>query len=155
MVVLVIAIGAAAVAPMLGDTDVGRLKAAGRSLLADLDYARVESISHTDDTRVVVLDGDGGGYHLAAASATGTPLAHPVGDGEYDVRYGQAGASYLSGVSVAGTAVGGDDQLGFGIYGQLDQTGDATITLSSGEYSLVITVDASMGEASTGAVVGP
>ena len=46
-----------------------------------------------------------------------------------------------------------DHELGFGLYGQLDQAAAATITLGCGGKTIVITVDATSEEATIGPVL--
>lgn len=63
-----------------------------------------------------------------------------------------APAATLPLVKIAAYSLGGDDQLGFGSVGQLDQTTPATLTLSAGNRSLTITLDPLTGEASVGQI---
>ncbi len=155
MIVLIIGIMAAIAVPMIGDNNPTRLRAAAQIVAADLAYAQVESVSHGDDTRVVVFDTTNHAYHIAAASDTATPLTNPVGNLPYVLTFGVARASQATGVTIQSLSVGGDDELGFGVYGQLDQTTDATITLACGGHTITITLDATNGESTIGAIVSP
>jgi len=101
---------------------------------------------------VLVVESDKAGYHIAAKSAPGTAVANPVGGLPYVTRFGQGRANALGGVRVGSYGLGGDDQLGFGVLGQLDQTAAATITLQCGSHSVVVTVDPTTGEATAGTV---
>lgn len=148
--VTILAIIGALAAPMLSPNHTTKLRSAASLLAADLDACRAESIAHGEDTRVIVFDTDAEAYHLAPSSDPNTPLDHPTSGGEYTVQFGITETAQLKGVTIQSVSVGGDDQLGFGIYGQLDQTTDATITLESGGITLTLTLDAATGEVSIG-----
>ena len=89
---------------------------------------------------------------VAAASAAGTPIANPADGNPYVVEFGIGRAAGLDRVQISGLSVGGDDQLGFGAFGQLDETKPASITLSIGSAKVEIALDAVTGEASVGQV---
>jgi prepilin-type N-terminal cleavage/methylation domain-containing protein len=146
------AIAMVIVMPALGDRSVDRLRGAAQVLIADLEYAQSESMSHGDDPRVLVIESDKAGYRIATKSAPGTAVKNPVGGEAYVTRFGLGRAVALDGVRVSAYGLGGDDQVGFGVLGQLDQTAAATITLACGKRSIVVTVDPTTGEASAGAV---
>lgn len=146
MTVLVIAIAAAMVVPRMTDSAATRALAAARMLAADLEYAQVYSITHSDDVCVVVFDTTNHRYDLALASDTATPLTHPTSLQPYRITFGQGQAYALTGVQITAVSVGGDNQLKFGAYGQLDQAANATITVTCDGASAVVTVDAVTGE---------
>ncbi len=152
IVVSILGISAALAVPMLRNSELNQLRAAGDLLLADLAYAQAEAIAHADDRRVIVLDIAGNRYHLAAGSTAATPLTDPVGKVPYRVTYGQGRAATLGAVRLSAISVGGDNQLGFGPFGQLDQTTPATITLTAGGRSLTVTLDPTTGQASAGQI---
>jgi len=153
MVVLtILGIVAALAVPMFGQTDATRLRSAAEVLVADLGFAQIESISHGDDLRVVVFDQATDSYRIAAASDPATPITNPVGNLPYTTTFGASRASETGGVTIQGYSLDGDDQVQFGIYGQLDQTADATITLALNGLSVTITVNATNGEAAIGPV---
>jgi Tfp pilus assembly protein FimT len=147
-----IAIAALIVVPAIGDTAPWQLKNAAEVVVADLEYAQTQSIAHPDDPRVFVLDTANSSYYIAAASNPSTPLTNPVGGLPYKVKFGAGRAASVPSVRFGAISVGGDNRLGFGGYGQLDQSTAATITLSAGTHSLTITLDAVTGEASVGTV---
>ena len=149
IVVLIISIAASLVVPSLGDTAVSKLRAAATQVAADLAHAQMESIAHSDALRVVVLDPTNNRYHIALASATGTPLTHPITKAPYRITFGEGIAHTLSGVTLS-ASVGGDNQLKFLSYGQLDQAIDATITLSCDGFTCTLTINATSGEAVIG-----
>jgi prepilin-type N-terminal cleavage/methylation domain-containing protein len=146
------AIAMAIVMPALGDRSADQLRGAAQMLIADLEYAQSESMSHGDDPRVLVIESDKAGYRIATKSAPAGAVVNPSGREPYVTRFGQGRAVALAGVRVSSYSLGGDDQVGFGVLGQLDQTAAATITLRCGNRSIVVTVDPTTGEASAGAV---
>lgn len=152
IVVLIVGIMAGLALPMMAQTDSSRLRAAADLLVADLAYAQIESIAHSEDPRVMVFDTTDHGYHIAAASDTATPINNPVGNVPYEVVFGQGRAVELSGVTIDTLDVGDDDQLQFGIYGQLDQAAAATITLAVGSKLLDLSVDPINGDVTVGAI---
>ncbi|MCC6679762.1 MAG: prepilin-type N-terminal cleavage/methylation domain-containing protein [Phycisphaeraceae bacterium] len=146
IVILILGIAAGLVVPQLGHTASTRLIEAARLLAADLGEAQIESMTHGQDLRLVVFDPDNNAYQIATASDPATPITNPIGDVPYRVTFGSDRAGALTGVTIDSLSVGGDDQLGFGIYGQLDQTPDATITLACQDKTITLTVQASTGE---------
>jgi len=152
IVTAIMGIGAAMVIPSLGSTNVSRLKGAAEVLTADISFAQVESISHGDDLRFMVFDTTNHSYYIAAASDLNTPITNPVGNAPYKVTFGEGHAKQFEGVTIQAVSVGGDDRLGFGMYGELDQGTDATITLASGGKTVVITVSPFSGEVSCGSI---
>ena len=153
IVLAIMAILAAMAVPMMTRTEHTQLRAAADRLVADLAFAQIHSISHGDDPCVVVFDADTESYRLTAASDTGTALTNPIGKGLYQITYGQGTANDLISVTIDSYDLDGDDQLGFGIYGQLDQAANATVTLESGGSTLTVTVDPVTGETSIGQIV--
>lgn len=152
MVLAVIGIASALVVPTLGNTAMTRLQSAATLLVADLGAAQIESLAHSDDLRVFVFDTGTATYHIATASDTTTPINNAVSKNPYSVTFGQGRAQSLSGVNISSVSVGGDDQLQFGPYGQLDQATAATITLTAEGNSITITVDPVTGEATIGQI---
>lgn len=148
IVITLIAIAASLAGPLLSDTDGTRLKAAGRLLVADLAFAQMESITHADDLCRVTFDQASGSYTLAKSSAPTTPMTNPGTNRPYVTQFGIGRASELSGVSIQGYSLGGDNVLAFGVLGETDQATSATITLEAGGQSLTIQIDPSTGEAS-------
>lgn len=149
IVTLIIAIAATLTVPMIGSTSTAKLRAAATILEADLAYAQVESMAHADDTRVLVFNSDKKTYHVAAASDTATPITNPIGNTPYTTTFGSSRAANLQGVTIDSHSLDGDNILGFGIYGQLDQTTDATITLLAEGKRIELTIDANTGEVTT------
>lgn len=149
-------IGAMAI-PMFSGTDVTRLTSAASVLAADLDAARAESIAHSEDQRYIVFDNDHRTWYLAANSDTATPIDQPDSGMPYRRTLGTSDLKQLLGVTIDSydldtTSETNDNKLGFGIYGQTDQSVDATITLASGDRRLTLTVNATTGEVTIGQV---
>lgn len=147
-VVLILAILGALTVPMMGQSNADQLRAAADMLIADLAYAQVQSITHSDDPRVVVFDSAGHGYRIAAASEPDMPIDHPADHEPFEVIFGQRRAANLQGVTIQSYDLGGDDRIAFGPYGQLDQTTPATLTLAAKGLTLPLTIDPVSGEAS-------
>ena len=157
IVVAVLGIIGAMAAPMFSATDATRLTSAASVLAADIDVARAESIAHSEDLRFIVFDNDDRTWHIAAASDTTTPIDHPENGLPYRRTLGVSALQQLQGVTIDSynldTASETDDnKLGFGIYGQTDQTTDPTIILRSGVNVLTLTINATTGEVTIGQV---
>jgi len=152
IVVAVLAIAGALVVPMIGNTAPDKLRGAANRLAADLAFAKVESIAHGDDLRRVVFDNPNDQYHIAAASDPTTPLTNPLGGQPYLVTYGQGNAAILINVTLDSYTLNGDDELGFSLYGGLDQPTAATITLGCDGRTITLTVDPNTGETVIGAI---
>ena len=152
IVIMVLAIAAALAVPMIGDTSSDKLRGAASMLVADIGFAQVESIAHGDDLRLLVFDNPNDTYHIAAAGDTATPITNPINKLPYLRDYGSGTADSLTGVTIDSYSLGGDDELGFNVYGALDQATDATITLGCKGFSVTVTVDAETGEGVIGAI---
>jgi len=152
IVVSILAIASALVLPTFRDAGSTQLRSAAKLLAADLDAAKVESLAHADDPRVVVFDTTNHAYHLAARSDSATPITNPFGRKPYAVTLGSGRAAALGMVQIQSVDLDGDDELGFGLYGQLDQTTPATITLAAEGATLTLTIDPATGEATIGPI---
>jgi len=155
IVVAVLGIIGAMALPMFSGTDQTRLRSAASVLAADLDAARAESIAHAEDPRTVVFDTATNSWHIAATSDTTTPIDHPDSGQPYTRTLGSRELQQLTGVSITAYSLDAasetdDNKLGFGIYGQTDQTTDATITLAAGSNTITLTISASTGEVTIG-----
>ncbi|MCK4658115.1 MAG: prepilin-type N-terminal cleavage/methylation domain-containing protein [Phycisphaerae bacterium] len=148
IVIVLVAIAASLVVPMLAGTDDSRLRAASRLLIADLAFAQIESITHADDPRLVSFDQANNSYTIAASSAPTTPINNPALNQPYVTQFGSGRASEMTGVTIQSHSLGGDDQVVFGILGQLDQADAATVTLQAGNIILTVQIDPTTGEAS-------
>ncbi len=145
LIVATVAIVAALVVPAIGQTDTMRLRQAAALLAADLEYAQLESITHPDDPRLVVFEPDEHRYHLAAGSNPDQPLKHPGDGSAYRTTFGMGRAGELAGVNIA-LANKGTNRIAFGPWGQLDQSNDATVILTTDDHSVTLTVDPATGQ---------
>ena len=152
VVIVIVAIVATMVVARNGGSDSSKLAGAAQVLVADLAFAQVESIAHSDDPRLVVFNTATNTYYLTKSSAQTTPLTNPVGKLPYQVTFGKGPVANLSGVKITAYSLGGDDRIQFGQYGQLDQTAPATIALTSGARTIIISIDPISGEASMGPI---
>jgi Tfp pilus assembly protein FimT len=148
--VVCLAIAAAIVLPTASDNSGERLRGAAQVLAADLEYAQSQSMSRADDPRMLVIDADGGGYSIASKSAPATPVTNKVGNVPYVTRFGSGRAVALTNVTVGTYSLGGDNRLSFGALGQLDQAATAAIQLNCGSRKIVISLDPTTGEITTG-----
>ena len=149
-------IGALAI-PMFRGTHITRLRSAAQVLAADIDAARAESIAHGEDLRLLIIDADNKSWMIAAASDNTTPINHIDTGQPYTRSFGVSELRQLDGVSITSYSLDtvsetNDNKLGFGLYGQLDQTTDATITLESHGSTITLTIDAETGEVSIGEI---
>jgi Tfp pilus assembly protein FimT len=150
VVVICLAVAAAIVMPTALDGPATQLRAAADLLVADLEYARSESMSNADDPRLLVFDASTNRYHIARRSDATVPLTDPVGAQGYVTNYGVGRAAPLPRVRIGSLQLAGDNRLAFGANGELDQTEPAQITLTAGTHFVTITVDPVIGEATVG-----
>jgi Tfp pilus assembly protein FimT len=153
MVVLVcLAVAAAIVFPTASDKSGERLRGAAEILVADLEFAQSESMSHGDDPRLFVIDADRLGYRITKKTTPSVPVTNNVGGAPYVTRFGHDRAAALTNVKVGTYSLGGDDRLGFGALGQLDQTTAATIQLVCGSRKVDVSLDPTTGEITIGPI---
>lgn len=138
--------------PRLGSTDESRLRLAAGLIIADLEFTQSESIAHPDDLRRVSFNTSTAAWSILSASGNTTPITDPITRKPYATTFGNDRAATLKDVTIKTISVGGDSDLGFGVYGQLDQTAAATVTLACGARSVTITIDPITGEAAVGAI---
>lgn len=146
IVVVCLAIMALIVLPGANSNQVTTLRLAARLLVADLEYAQLESIGKGDDPYVVVFHLPVNEYFIARSSDPSTPVLDPGSHLTYITRFGEGRAANLTGAIIDSIEVGGDDLLGFTALGVLDQGSDAMITLRCGSSTLQVRVDADTGE---------
>jgi prepilin-type N-terminal cleavage/methylation domain-containing protein len=151
-VVIVLAIVAALAVPMMGSTAINKLQGAASMLAADLAFAQVESVAHSDDPRLLVFDNPNDTYHIAVTSDPTTPITNPITNKPYLIDYDTAAAGSLTNVTITTYDLNGDDQLIFDLYGGLDQPTAATITLACDNLTVTISADPNTGETTIGAI---
>lgn len=152
--VMCLAVAAMIVLPTMSDNSSERLRGAAQILVADLEYAQSESMSQTgaraDEARLLVIDADRAGYRIATKSDPATPVINKIGGADYVTRFGSGRAALLANVTVGVYDLGGDEQIGFGALGQLDQPAAATIQLVCGARTILVSLDPTTGEVTIG-----
>jgi len=154
IVVAIVLIAAALVIPSAGNDAGSRLRGAARVLIADLQATQAMCMAHGDAPRAIVFPDAGDGWRLTLVDSPDQPIPGPAGDPLWTVQFGQGRAASLPGVSVQDVELGGDRMLSFGIYGELDQTEPARITLQADQSRGRITLDPVTGEASFELITG-
>jgi prepilin-type N-terminal cleavage/methylation domain-containing protein len=145
--VILVIIGLLAL-PYAGKNESTRLLMASRCLVADIEFAQMASIGDGEDPYVIVFSQAEGSYHLARQSDPNTPVTNPATQGPYVVRFGQAVARDLEGVSFDNLVFSVTNQLSFDSSGAPSGGGNASITLRCGSVSQQITIDGDTGEVS-------
>ncbi len=149
-VIMVIAVASALAIPMISNGPANELRAAADLLEADLSFARMNSITDASNPHIVVFDSTNHRYHIALAATPTVPIANPVDNTPYTLTFGQGRSKAIPNVTIQAYSLDGDDRIQFGQYGQIDQTSDATITLSAKSKSITLTIKASTGETTIG-----
>lgn len=155
IVVVVVAIASALAVARLGSTSQQQLVGAAQLMAGDLGFAQIESVTKSDDPRAMVLltpPGQPHGYRIEASSTPGVAVTNPVGKTPYEVTFGRGRAASLKEVAIDSHTFGSDNKLGFGLYGQLDQSTPATVTLAARGQTVTLTIDAVTGEVTIGPV---
>lgn len=146
IVVAVLAIIAQMVLPAAASSQTTRLRTAARLLVADLEYAQMQSIGKGEDPCLLVFDVVNHTYSVARQSNPNTPINDPGTSLPYVTRFGHGRAANLVDVTIDSLDVGGDDRLGFTAMGVPDQGSDPVITLRCGLATMRVRVNASTGE---------
>lgn len=155
LVVLIMAISAAIVVPMVGNRDDVVLAAATRKMVADFQYAQNLAIA----TRAsVYIRFQNNQYELCTLSgSTFTPITHPVEKDPFVVQFGADGPANLAKVSMAQPSIATKQILGFDSLGtpfafdaisltRTNLAATATISLVAGSYTQPINVEPYTGE---------
>ena len=109
--------------------------------------------SSADDLRYVIFDLANHSYQIAridpdSETTAYIPINNPVGNIDYIVAFGSGPNRQLAGVELSSYSLNGDNQIKFGIYGELDQASNAKITLACDGYQITLTIEPSTGEVS-------
>lgn len=113
--VVILAISAAVVVPMIGDRSDVKLSAATRKLIADLQYAQNLAIATRQPTYVKFTPDQ---YSVCRLSgSTLTPIKHPVDKFDFSVQFGTNVSNGISGVNLPQAAFGGEPVLMFNTVG--------------------------------------
>jgi prepilin-type N-terminal cleavage/methylation domain-containing protein len=165
-VVVILGIASAIIIPQIGTRDDMRVKAAARTLIADLIYAQNLAIS-TGQTVYVRFDTAGNKYSLLtnpanAKAKKGDPVQHPITQSDYVTAFGSTHHGWEQ-VSIKSAVMNGVDvnfrpefTVGFDEIGSpqvwcydLDQKNDlndGTIILKAGQFTNTITITPATGE---------
>ena len=153
-IIVILGIVAMIALPLLESTDAARVSSAAQLIVADLQYAQMYSISHSDNPIGMKFDTSANSYALVQRSgalpfqcSSVTTVTNPVDGEAFSTVFGSGRASELTGVSIDSVSLDGDECLVFGALGQLDQSSAATVTVSFGGRALTITVDPITGDA--------
>ena len=165
-VIVILGIASAIVIPQIGTRDDMRVKAATRTLIADLIYAQNLAIS-TGQTVYVRFDVADNKYSLLTAPANTKPdkgdlVSHPISQAGYITRFG-SGARGWEQVTIASAVMNGIDTnfrpeftVGFDEIGsphvwcydvdQRNDLNDGTIVLKAGQFTSEVTISPATGE---------
>jgi type II secretion system protein H len=142
VVIVIISIAAAMVVPMMSSADDIQLRSAANKLAADIEYAKSMAISR-GDYYTVVFDETAENYEIQDSS--GTTIDHPVRKDLYIEQFG--GTSRLSKVRITDADFDGAASVTFDSIGSPDNGG--TVTLTAGDDTIVVNVEAVTGYIST------
>ncbi len=152
-VVVILGIVAMLAIPMLKSTDAARVSSAAKLIVADIQYAQMYSISHSDNPLGLKFDTSANSYSMVQRS--GSPpfqcssvaiVTHPVEGQPFTTTFGSGRAAELTGVSIDSVSLDGDECLVFGSLGELDQSTAATVQVTFGSRSLTISIDPITGD---------
>lgn len=154
IVVMFLSITALLAAPMVSENDATRVRSAARLLIADLQFAQVESIAHADEPRGLRFDKPNATYEVVRANgvsvlgcAQGIVLTNPADTRPYLTQYGGSRGAELDSVTIDSYTLNGDACIAFGALGETDQSSSATVTLRSGAATVTVRIDPISGEA--------
>lgn len=129
---------------MMTSTPSACVAAAASQLLDDLALARAVSMEGKRVAHVIVFDPGTLSYHVAPVSAPDQPIERPNGS----LCRERFESGRFAEVHMQVASMGGDNRVGFGGFGQLDQGDDAVIDLALEDASAQIRIEARTGEAS-------
>jgi prepilin-type N-terminal cleavage/methylation domain-containing protein len=157
IVVMIVGVTAVLAVPLFRETDATRLAEAARLLVADVQFAQMESINHASAPRGLKFDTAAESYsvvrfegpppHDCDSAITETDV---LSNGPYVTTYGAGRAALLADVEIVTLSLDGDDCLLFGSLGEADQDTAGTITLRSGTQSMTLSVDPISGDVTAG-----
>lgn len=153
--VVILAISAAVVVPMIGDRSDVKLSSATRKLIADLQYAQNLAIATRQPTYVKFVADQ---YSVCRLDgSTLTPIKHPVDKFDFVVTLGSTAPSGISGVGMAQATFDGSTVLVFNTVGaplsfnettqaQAALTAQAQVTLACGGQTQLVNIEPYTGE---------
>jgi prepilin-type N-terminal cleavage/methylation domain-containing protein len=165
-VIVILGIASAIVIPQIGTRDDMRVKAAARTLIADLIYAQNLAIS-TGQVVYVRFDVAGNSYSvltnpLSSKAKKGDPVQHPITQTDYVTAFGSSHRGWEQ-VKIKSAVMNGVDvnfrpefTVGFDEIGsphvwcydidQRNDLNDGTIILQAGTFTNTITISPATGE---------
>jgi prepilin-type N-terminal cleavage/methylation domain-containing protein len=155
VVVVILGIASAIVLPQVTSQDDTSAASAARVVMADLLYAQNRAID-MQTTHYVAFDTANQQYTLYSSMSPATVLQHPVYQNNYVMTFGQSGSNNISqSVTLSSANFNGQTTIAFdetgvpysynaGVATPLSSAG--TIVLTSGDYSLTISVAPDTGE---------
>lgn len=165
-VVVILGIASAIIIPQIGTRDDMRVKAASRTLIADLIYAQNLAIS-TGQVVYVRFDVAANSYSLltnplSTKAKYGDPVEHPITQEDYVTRFGSAARGWEA-VKIESAVMNGIDvnfrplfTVGFDEIGsphvwsytvdQRDDLNDGAVVLRAGQFKMTVSVSQATGE---------
>ncbi len=154
-VVVILGIASAVVLPQVASTDQSSTGAAARTVMADLLYAQNRAIS-MQTTQYVSFNISSQEYGLYSSMSPQQVIQHPVNLNDYMMTFGSDGPNNVSqSVTLTSASFNGQSTMAFdetgvpysfnaGALTPLSATG--TVVLTSGNYSLTISVAKDTGD---------
>lgn len=165
-VIVILGIASAIIIPQIGTRDDMRVKAASRTLIADLIYAQNLAIS-TGQVVYVRFDVAGNSYSLLTNPAStkakhGDPVTHPITQEDYVTQFGSNARGWEA-VKIESAVMNGIDlnfrptfTVGFDEIGsphvwsytvdQRDDLNDGSVVLAAGQFKMTVLVSPATGE---------
>jgi len=159
--VVILGISAAVIVPSISDRDDLKVAAASRVVMADLMYAQNRAIT-TQSRHYVIFNTTSAtrGYQLVTSMTPLVAVTHPLTkQSSYSVAFGPGGTSGLTDIALTSASFEGKTTLAFDELGvpyyydpvantttALSTTNGSTIRLTSGKFSMTITIGPYTGE---------
>lgn len=151
LVVMIMAISAAVVVPMVGNRDDIVIAASARKVVADFQYAQNYAIATRQSIYIRFTTDQ---YELCTlGGSTLTPITHPVEKSAFVVKFGTDGDSGLQRTSLPVPSIGGTSVLGFDSLGTPFAFDSATVTRS--ELSSSVSISMTAGDLTQALAVEP
>ena len=158
VVVVILGIASAIIVPQMSSRNDLDAAAAARAVMADLLYAQNRAIA-MQKTQYVSFNVADQQYGLYDTMSPQVVLTHPVNLNNYVMTFGQSGANNISNnATLASAGFNGQATIAFDELGEpysynagtiTPLSGTGTIVLTSGNYSLTISVAQDTGDIST------
>ncbi len=148
LVVVCLAILSVLVLPKRNDDEATQLRLAAQLLIADIEFAQLESIGNSENPLLIEFDPIAATYWISRRQDHNQPILQLATNQPYLRSFGKSTALPIDRVHVAQLDLQGNNQIQFTSMGALNQTNNASITLQCGNEILHITIDAATGEPS-------